>query len=1032
MQKIAIIGAAGVGKTYLLTENVIKLLRAEDPEVMGGKILVLTSSLHVADSIRAKLKEALSGNSVRDTGKMSATGAIVHTVRSICEETLKNSDPELQIMSDFRAWFILKECIRGGAMSMQSNFARVKDKRSFIRDMLELIEAASINSISIDQLPGTDQAADKLEDIKSIYRYYKGYCEQRNLVPPFEVIPRASGLLSEYGQQFKHLLIDQYEDLCPGEVQAVRLLSGDHCNVTIFADAVRCDLDSIPELWQDSKIEKLDDVHRQLTAKMAGHVNRLLGRSVYSEDDSHQALTIVEEETAIDEAEYIARTIRKERSQPGRKYADFAILCKEVKRLGRAIRDALKKHSIPYTGGADLSQDPLVQFVLLCLQVVAEPRNDDIVLKWLSSPIAQLDRADIYRAYSRRGSQDLLSTITRASGSVPLRAESGDRLEELLSILDFVRDKLRGGSNVCDLIVPILIRSGAMNADRMSAPPDDAGKMPALPDGEVTQAVMLFIEMIRDMETTYETKRRLAVILNDIRDGLTRISAPDKPIREDTDAVRIMSIQEARGLEFSVVFIPGMVSDLFPVRHPARQLLYGEDLSLTRGAFSGVDLPGTISPGRWREQEKQLFYIAMTRAKEKLYLTLAHQYPENENCEPSPFLADLLGGEELSADNCAHYDIIYQNCPVSNPPGELPSLDDIASDSELEIACYRYIRELERLDQQRAAEAIKRLSSTGLAGDLLPFAPLEEFTVATPSSGPFSHTSVRNFLSCPRRYFMAHLLRVETDYGPGALFGRLIHKVLAEFYKSNRKLCDHDLEKLWGEMREILFRLWNISAESEEPGGYEAGFVGNLLQAQSYLRLAEEVLHVYLQAEHSLWDEIRSCILTEENFSFSFGDYKLTGRIDRIDDCGLDGAEIIDFKTSLFDKDGESALKSKFLNVDGDPDYQPQDYQLPIYYLAGLDSPNWYPTKLIIYQLRNLSKRTGAPFRREIEILPDEDTRSDKKDKFITGADLELVKEDMLLTLDSMVSGTYPPEPRKDDVCERECKFSFLCDREID
>jgi len=802
MQKTAIIGAAGVGKTYLLTKSVIKLLKAEDPEAIEGKILVLTSSPRVADSIRVKLKGALSGNSVRDTGKMSASGAIVHTVRSICEETLKNSDPELQIMSDFRAWFILKECIRGGAMSMQSSFARVKDKRSFIRDMLELIEATSINSISIDQLPGTDQAADKLEDIKSIYQYYKDYCEQRNLAPPFQVIPRALGLLSEYGQQFKHLFIDQYEDLCPGEVQAVRLLSGDHCNVTIFADAVRCDLDSIPELWHDSKIERLDGVHRQLTAKMAGHVNRLLGRSVYSEDDSHQALTIVEEETAIDEAEYIARTIRKERSQPGRKYADFAILCKEVERLGRAIRDALKKHSIPYTGGADLSQDPLVRFVLLCLQVVAEPRNDDIVLKWLSSPIAQLDRADIYRAYSRRGRQDLLSTITRARGSVPLRAESGDRLEELLAILDFVRDKLRGGSNVYDLIVPILIRSGAMNA----------GKMPALPDGEVPQAVMLFIEMIRDIEATYETKRRLSVILNDIRDGLTRISAPDKLIREDTDAVRIMPIQESKGLEFPVVFIPGMVSDLFPVRHPARQLLYGEDLSLTRGAFSGVDLPGTISPGRWREQEKQLFYIAMTRAKEKLYLTLAHQYPENENCEPSPFLADLLGGEELSADNCAHYDIIYQNCPVSNPPGELPSLDDIASDSELEIACYRYIRELERLDQRRAAEAIKRLSSTGLAGDLLPFAPLEEVAVAPPPSGPFSYTSVRNFLSCPRRYFMANLLRVETDYGPGASFGRLIHRVLAEFYKSKRKLCDHDLEKLWTEMHEILLRLWNTSA----------------------------------------------------------------------------------------------------------------------------------------------------------------------------------------------------------------------------
>jgi len=1006
MQRTAIIGAAGAGKTHLLTESVIQLLAETEP--VSGNILVLTSSSRAVDSIRARLMEA---SSVRDAEKNSA---IVHTVGSICETALKNSNPERQILSDFRAWFILRECIRRGNIEMQSSFTRVREKSSFIRDMLELIEAASINSISIDNLPGTDQAADKLEDIKSIHRYYKDYCEQRNLIPPFQVIPAASGLLGEYGQQFGHIFIDQYEGLCPGEVQAVRLLSGDHSSVTIFADAVQCDPDSISILFQNGEnIENLDGVHRQLTARLSGHVNRLLGRSVYSEGDSSQALTIVEEETAIDEAEYIARTIRRECSHSGRKYSDFAILCKETERHGRALSDALKKRSIPHTGGTALSQDPLVQFALLCLQVVAEPRNDDTVLKWLSSPGAQasrlhnLDRAYIYRAYAqaRRGKRDLLSVITDAS----MRTESVDRLSELLSILDFIRGELRGGKSVWELIAPTLVKAGVMKE-------------------EVPPAVMLFIEMIRDIEATYESKRRLSVILSDVKDGLARISATDKLISEDRDAVRIMSIRESKGLEFPVVFIPGMVSDLFPVRHPARQLLYGEDLSLTRDVFSNIDLPGTISRGRWREQEKQLFYIAMTRAQEKLYLTLARQYPENENCEPSPFLVDLLGGEELSADSCLRRDIVYQDCPVSNPPGELPALDDIASDSELEIACYRYVRELERLDQQRALAAIERLTNTGLAGDLLPFAPLDEVVIAPPS-GPFSYTSIRNFLSCPRLYFMSNLLRVEVDYGPGALFGRLIHGVLAEFYKVNRKLCNHDLEKLWREMREILFRLWNAGGESES-GGYEAGFVGNRLQAKSYLRLAEEVLRAYLQAEHGLWDESRACILTEDSFNFSFGDYKLRGRMDRIDDCGLDGAEIIDFKTSPFDKGAESALKAKFLNVDDKPDYKPQDYQLPIYYLAGLSKPDWYPTKLVIYQLRNFSKRTGAPFRREIEIRLDEDTRSEKKDAFITGADLELVEEEMLLTLKNMTSGKYPPDPREDNVCERECKFSFLCDRE--
>ena len=1041
MQKTAVVGAAGTGKTCLLIQSVARLLEEAEPEASGGKILVLTSSPRAADDVRARLRGACPYR--RDH-------VVIHTVRSLCREVLNDGDPELQILSDFRAWFILRECIRAESIPMRSSYIHVKDKLSFIREVLELIEAASINSIPIDQLPGADQAADKLEDIKNIYKYYKNLCQQHNLVPACDVVPRASNLLGKYGEQFSHIFIDQYEDLCSGEVQAIKLLSGDHADVTVFVDAVRCDpeksLESLKPFKSLKPSKSLNDFndsiqHGRLSGNMAGHVNRLLGKTVYPEtedkertsnrkslqgQDRDQIVTIAVEETAVDEAEYIARTIRKESKQPGRRYADFAILCRDVESLGGTIPDALKKYSIPFSGGVDISQDPMVRFVLLCLQVVVEPREDDIVLKWLSSPIARMDRADVYRAYARarKRKQELLRTVAEEVSlgvgtrhAVYLFRKSGDRLKELLSIRDFVRTELQSGRNIWELVNPILVRSGAI-------------------EEEVPRAVVSLIQMIRDIEMTYEGTRHGVSLLGDIKAGLTcGVSDPDRLIYEDSDAVNVMSIRESRGLEFPLVFIPGMVDDFFPARHPARQLLYGEDLGITRSALRDIDLPGTMSPDRWREQERQLFYIALTRAKEKLYLTFAHQYPENEDCEPSTFLADLLGGKGISADNCAQYGIFYEERTVSSSPGRLPSLDDITSGADLEIACCRYVREMERLDHQKAEEVVRVLSSMGALRDLFPPLPLKEAAITRSPSSTFSYTSVRSFLSCPRRYFLAHLLRLEAEYQPSAQFGRLVHDVLGEFHLQYPKLCNHDPKELWEDMRRILLDAWNGRPEVEDGtlSGYEAEFAHNRLQAQSYLRLAEEVLRAYLQGEHSRWEASRSCVRTERRFDFSFfGKYTLTGRIDRIDTCALGGDEIIDFKTSAYDKEAESALKSKFLNMDNDPNYRPEDYQLPIYYLAGLSDRDVNPKKLVIYQLRNFSRLSGAPFRRELEILPDEDTRSSKKDRFLTKADLEPVKDDILQTLDRMASGLYPPEPRDYNVCERECEFSFLCDREED
>ena len=961
-----IIGAAGTGKTRLLKHDIIKLLQDESPDT---KILVLVSSPLIAKNIK------------------SLFPVTVHTVKSLSEAALKDKYPELKIISNLKSWLILRKYIKLDSTEFKSNYRLVKEKPSFAVEVLELIQAAGINSIPIDQISSNQE---KIGEIKNIYRYYTDFCEQNDLVPAFQIIPRALDLLNEYCRRFNYIFIDQYEDFCPGEIQAINELSRGHNNVTIFADSVRSNVPENHNIVLQTRFPN----------SLANHINRLLNKSVYTETESNICpLTIALESTAVDEAEYIARTIKKIVKRTGKSYSDFAILCRDQYNFGTILHDVLKNHSIPCSNVPGVQYDPNVQFIILFLQAIANPRNDELVLKWLTSSVANIDRIIINKVYkqAKEKRQDFFKSLED-------KADNNERLSELLSILDFAEGEIQAGTSIHNIIEAILVKAGAIEP------------------GKVPDKVSFFIGMVKDIEGTYEKRPRLSVILYDIRESMIQRFDSDVIISEDKNVVKIMSIWESRGLEFPIVFIPGMARDFFPARHPSRQLLYGEELSSVKVALRGIDLPGTVTFDRWKEQEKHLLYIAMTRAKEEVYLTFAKKYQYGENPEPSPFIIEILAGKELSAENCSQYGIIYHDHKVSGNIYGLISPDEIISKSDLEISFLRYIKETQHLGSQISQNAKNFIEDKGIINNIIPPEPLEEIPISSISDKEFSHSSIRTYLSCPRKYFFDKLLNIKLESNPNLTFGTLIHGVLNKFHREYPNLHGYDYEELWTSLNNILTDSWNNTTQPE--------FMQSKLQSKSYWKSAQELLKHYLNGECKRWQKGRVCIETENNFNFNFfGKYILTGRIDRIDNCIEMGDEIIDFKVSK-DNIAESKLKTAFLNMDDDPNYKPQDYQLPIYYFAKSDDSKLKITKLVVYQLRTYSKREEAPFRREIDIL-DEDFLSGEKDKFITKGDLDCVKDDILKTLNKMTSGIYKPEPRDDNQCE-ECDFAFICDREFE
>jgi CRISPR/Cas system-associated exonuclease Cas4 (RecB family) len=284
---------------------------------------------------------------------------------------------------------------------------------------------------------------------------------------------------------------------------------------------------------------------------------------------------------------------------------------------------------------------------------------------------------------------------------------------------------------------------------------------------------------------------------------------------------------------------------------------------------------------------------------------------------------------------------------------------------------------------------------------------------AIPARRAFSHSGIREYLSCPKKYFFGHILRLQGITLPGASLGTLVHQTLSAFHRENPNLDVLPPGKAGVRLHAIL---------DQEMQAMQAELGPQLLN-ESLRRLAVKLLDDYLDYLALPSWEGRQVLETEKPFSFRYGKYIIRGRIDRIDQLQDGTFELVDYKTSAYDNAAAKAIKKQFLNFDDSDDYQPADFQLPIYYLA-MEAEGKKVTRLSYYQI-------GSQNRRVFEINPENTDRSQERAFEITGGDLEVVKQLLHDTLDAMASGQYPACPKTPQECKR-CLYKWICTAEIE
>jgi len=547
-------------------------------------------------------------------------------------------------------------------------------------------------------------------------------------------------VLRKYQKQFKYILVDEFQDTNFTQFQIVKLLAGEAKNITVVADDDQCIyrwrgaaysnvlnfMESFPEAKKVSLIQNyrstqglLDSAYRLIQNnnperfEVKANINKkLVAVSANVAVPLHKHF-----DTNSSEADWVARTIKDKINSGGYKFRDFAILVRSNSDA-QAFLQALNMQDIPwqFSGNQGLYSREEVKLCISFLRVISN-QSDSLNLYYLaSSDIYKLDLAQLSLCmhYAKRRNRTLHSVFCSLEEIAELEGLNQDFrekiktvLEDINKFLDFSRHQTTGR-----LLYSFLTETGYLKKLTREQNQENEARI---------QNIAKFFNIVRDFELVAREDR----VINFTNYLNLLIEAGDDPSTVeadlDTDAVNVFTIHKAKGLEFREVFLVSLVNGRFPVNRRSQPLELPDPLIkeiLPQGDFH-------------LQEERRLFYVGLTRAKEELYLTSAFDYGGKRTRRISQFVIEALGEE---------------------------------------------VAEKEKI-KTGALEAIKR------------FAPQKESKKHEREALPeekvitLSYYQIDDYLTCPLKYKYVNILRVPIMEHHTVIYGRAMHDAVCKYFQ---------------------------------------------------------------------------------------------------------------------------------------------------------------------------------------------------------------------------------------------------------
>ncbi|PWS25976.1 ATP-dependent DNA helicase [Pedobacter yonginense] len=617
---VMIVAGAGSGKTRVITYRVAHLIQTgTDP----FNILVLTFTNKASKDMRERISKVVGAE---------AKNIWMGTFHSVFAKILRVEAEKIGYPSNFTIYDTddSKSVIRAILKEMQ-----LDDKLYAANFVFNRISSAKNNLISWGEYQANDQIQaedhqNKRPLIGQIYETYAKRCFRAGAMDFDDLLFKTNILLKEhtdvlnkYQQKFRYLMVDEYQDTNFSQYTIVKKLAAAYQNICVVGDDAQsiyafrgANIQNILNFerdYPDLKVYKLEQNYRSTqnivdaaSSIIANNKNQL-EKNVFSENVQGDRIKVSRAFTDNEEGKLVAESIIQERSTKGYQHSDFAILYR-TNAQSRAMEEGLRKLNIPYRiyGGQSFYQRKEIKDLIAYFRLTFNPKDEEAIKRVINYPKRGIGDTSIDKIIVAADQNDKTMWDVISNAHMYVDGRLANQLNDFSTMIQSFQAEAKK-LDAYDTALFIAQHAGILK--ELYTDDSVEGRSRYENIQELLNGIKEFAER-EDIE-----EKGLDIFMQDV----ALLTNDDKDGDKNKDTVSLMTIHSAKGLEFKNVFIVGLEENLFP-----------SQMSLT----NRTDL----------EEERRLFYVAITRAEIKLTLTYAtsrYRWGTLTNCEPSRFINEI-------------------------------------------------------------------------------------------------------------------------------------------------------------------------------------------------------------------------------------------------------------------------------------------------------------------------------------------------------------------------------------------------------